>query len=504
MKILTCEQIRKVDQKTIEGEPVDSIDLMERAAQSCCDWLTERFGDSLNLKIFVGSGNNGGDGLAIARIMTDRDCTVEVFMLSVPEKLSEDAYANYKRLSRHGGVEISQVEENLLSEIYDYDIVIDAIFGSGLSRSVEGLAAKTISHINNSEATVVAIDIPSGLFGESNKFNHSEAIVEADYTLTFQMPKQSFFFAENEKYVGEWFILDIGLLPEAIDEQETKYFLTEYSEIVSKLKPRKKFAHKGNFGHALLVAGSYGKIGAAVLASRACLKSGVGLLTVNLPRVGYSIIQTAVPEAMAICDNDENIITGLPELSNYKAIGIGPGIGTSEKTAEAFFNLLRAISVHLVIDADGLNILSMNQQMLGSLPANCILTPHPGEFDRLVGSSASSMERLEKQVEFSRVNKVVVVLKGANTSVTTSDGNIYFNSTGNPGMATAGSGDVLTGIILSLLAQGYSAPDAARVGVYVHGLAGDLAKDETGEEGLIATDIINNIGRAFKNLKAMM
>jgi len=503
MKIITCEQIRKVDEYTIENEPISSVDLMERASDSCFQWIKEKLGNFLSVKLFIGPGNNGGDGLALARMLATEENTVSVYMLTDPEKLSPDALINFKCLKRYN-IDVFFLQENVLPELIETDIIIDALFGSGLSRSIEGLAAKVIKHINQSSSIIIAIDVPSGLFGENNKLNRSEAITEATYTLTFQFSKLAFLFAENEKNVGELVILDIGLAIEAIDMQESSYYLMEDFEIASLLIKRNKFSHKGTYGHALLFSGSYGKMGAALLASQACLRSGAGLLTTHMPAIGNSILQTAFPEAMVSIDALDDKISNIPVLDNYSAIGIGPGIGKSEETTEALHQLLLMVKVPLILDADALNILALNPDWIQLLPPETILTPHPGEFDRLVGFSENSFERHLKQISFSQKTKTIVVLKGAYSSISTPEGMCFFNSTGNPGMATAGSGDVLTGIILSLLTQKYNPLNAALIGVFIHGLAGDLALENSSEEGIIASDIINNLGKAFKTIKSLL
>ncbi len=362
---------------------------------------------------------------------------------------------------------------------------------------MEGLAAEIVQKINTCQNTVISIDIPSGLMGEDNSENIAENIIQADFTLTFQFPKISFLFAENEKYVGEWEVLPIRLHPVGIAQTETSYFFIEKEDIQPFIPKRSKFGHKGTYGHALLIAGSFGKMGAAVLASKACLRSGVGLLTTQIPHLGYPIIQTAVPEAMASVDQHEYTFTEFPDLSQFSAIGAGPGIGQKSNTKKALCELLEKSQVPLVIDADALNIMAENLTWLEKLPENSILTPHPGEFKRLVGESANSYENIQKQLEFSKKHKVIVVLKGAFTSISTPIGKLYFNSTGNPGMATAGSGDVLTGIILGLLTQGIQPEKAAVAGVYIHGLAGDLAAQEKSQHSIIAGDIIKFLGKAF-------
>lgn len=476
---------------------------MERASNACFGWIKKNLDSSHKIKIFVGPGNNGGDGLALSRMLAANGYLVKVYLLSPIEKLSPDALKNYNRLLLGSKAEIFQLTETNLPFIEADDILIDALFGSGLSRSLDGLAALVVRYINSSDATILSIDIPSGLFGEDNSLNTTDAIVRADYTLTFQMPKLAFFFAENEKYTGKPVVLDIQLHPEAITGAESHYELIEAGQMSKLIKVRTRFSHKGTYGHALLLAGSYGKMGAGVLSARACLRSGAGLVTFHLPKAGYDIVQITVPEAMVSVDECELLITHPPEINKYSAIGIGPGIGTDDKTAQALFKAIENKNKPMVLDADALNILSIHTEWLGKLPPYAVLTPHPREFDRMAGASSTGYERHLKQIEFSRVYQVVVVLKGAFTSITSPDGQCWFNSTGNPGMATGGSGDVLTGIILSLLAQGYKPFDAARLGTYVHGLAGDIAIEESSEEALIASDIINHLGLAFKKIKNM-
>lgn len=502
MKIINAEQIRKVDAYTIEHEPINSIDLMERAAHECYLWIREYLGNCMSLKIFVGPGNNGGDGLALARLLSDDENTIEVYMLTTPDKLSVDAAINYERISKIKRVKTTILDEySMLPEIYDMDIVIDALFGTGLTRPLEGLAAKVVKHINQSDATRVSIDLPSGLYSEGNSHEKHENIVHADYTLTFQFPKLAFFFPENALYTGEWTVLDISLIPEAINLQDSKYFTIDNEYIAFKLHERGKFSHKGSFGHALLLAGSYGKMGASVLASKACLRTGVGLLTTHIVAKGYEIMQTAVPEAMVSIDPTMDYISSVPDLSKYTAIGIGPGIGTNDFTGFVLHKLLKEAATPMVLDADALNLIANHKEWLRDIPENTIITPHPGEFDRLTGPSANGYERHLKQLALSLDYKIIVILKGAYTSISAPDGRCWFNETGNPGMATAGSGDVLTGMVLSLLAQGYQPMQAALTAVYLHGMAGDIACEDTGMEALLSSDIINNIGKAFMNVR---
>ncbi len=501
MKIFPVAQVTNIDQYTIQHEPIASIDLMERASKAvyrCFNTLYPH-GD---VSVLVGPGNNGGDALAVARMLLQDGRDVHVFLLTPADKLSKDAQLNYQRLTKLKECAIYLESKARFSAINADSIIIDGLFGSGLNRPLRGLAADLVSFINDLDAKVVSIDIPSGLFGEDNAGNNTEAIMMADHTISFQFPKLAFLMADNAEYVGDWLVEDIGLHQQIINETHSDYSFSESSELRRLLKSPGRFAHKGDMGHALLLAGSYGKMGAAVLASKACLKTGVGLLTAHIPRLGYDIIQTSVPEAMACIDRSDILLSEFPDLSAFDAIGVGPGIGTKPNTVTALKELLVALQGKpVVLDADALNILSQNEALWEFVPHNAILTPHPGEFDRLAGASYTAFERLQKAMQFARDMQVVLVLKGAYTAVVDTDGHIWFNSTGNYGMATAGSGDALTGMLLSLLAQGYSSLEAARLGVYLHGLAADMLLKESAEEAIIASEIISKIGAAFQELR---
>lgn len=502
MKIFTVSQVREIDKYTIENEPIRSIDLMERAARQITDWLSMRFDQHHAFKVFAGPGNNGGDGLAVTRMLADQFYRTTVYVLWIAKKLSQDARTNYDILKKNENVEVVDLYQDDQIPVPDpQDIILDAIFGSGLNRPADGFAAKVIHFINELPNISIAIDIPSGLFGEDNEGNKSENIVKADYTLTLQFPSLSFFFPENEQYTGKWEVLSIGLHPEAIEQQQTPFEYIQHSDVSNLIQSRKQFSHKGTYGNVLLVAGCYGMMGAAVLAGKACLRTGSGLVTIHLPRLGYQIVQTALPEALISIDESDIIFTGVTVTSEYRAIGIGPGLSCKINTQRALNNLVHNSDIPMVIDADGLNILSANKDWLNNLAPDTILTPHPREFARLAGETGSGYERNTLQREFARKYKLIVVLKGAYTSICFPDGSCFFNSTGNPGMATAGSGDVLTGIILSLLGQGYHPGNAALLGVYLHGLAGDLVAEKGSQESVIATDIIENIGQAYRILQ---
>jgi hydroxyethylthiazole kinase-like uncharacterized protein yjeF len=496
LKILTTKQIKDLDAYTIEREPIASIDLMERACAAFANWFKDKFAKTKKIVIVCGTGNNGGDGLGIARLLTEQNYTVIVCIVRASEKESEDFKKNFlclpTKIQRH---EIKSDAD--MQVVTNSDIVVDALFGSGLSRPTDGLNAEIIDVINASNAVCVSVDVPSGL---STDATSSGKIVQADFTVSFQLPKLAFLMPENSRYVGAWTLVDIGLSEQYVKDVDTKLFFLVHEDIKKIIRPRSRFTHKGNYGHALLIAGSYGKMGACVLSAKAALRSGVGLLTVHIPKSGYTILQTSIPEAMVSVDDHEKFITSIPDIEKYNAIGIGPGIGQSEETVKAFSNLLTRLTKPLVIDADGLNILAAHSALLHGIPEKSILTPHPKEFERMIGKWTNDFDRLEKLRQFSMRSKSVVILKGAYSSIATPDGNIYFNPTGNPGMATGGSGDVLTGILTGLLAQGYSPEDAAKAGVYLHGLAGDLAAQEKGMYGLIASDLIEWLPRAFNTL----
>jgi NAD(P)H-hydrate epimerase len=508
MKILPVELIREADACTIANEPIADIDLMERAAQSCTAWLIANINTDHKMMLFCGGGNNGGDGLAIARLLLLAGFDIQVFVLALPESMSPSCLINFHRLrENYPGClittlsSVSPDKSPELPVIPQDCVVIDAIFGSGLTRPPQGHFARVIEHINESEAIVVAIDVPSGLYCDTSiKSSEKPVAIEADYTLTFAPAKFAFFFPENDRFAGDWKLLDIGLNPEFLAGAHVQNFMIEARDILSFLKKRNKFAHKGTFGHALLICGATGKMGAAVLAAKACLRTGCGLVTVRTPSSGTSIVQTAFPEAMISIDPDMDCFTEVPELGPFSAVGIGPGIGTGQKTAAALKLLIQQLRIPAVFDADAINILAENKTWIAFLPKGCIFTPHPKEFERLVGKSTDDFERNEMQRSFSVKNSCYVILKGAHTAITTPNGRCYFNTTGNPGMATGGTGDTLTGIITSLLSQGYSPLESSLAGVYLHGLAGDIALEQQGYESLIASDIINNIGKSFKQL----
>ncbi len=503
-KIFEASKTKEIDQFTIEHEPIHSIDLVERAATVFANEFCRRYSALQNrIFIFAGPGNNGADALAVARMLTERRYHVFIYLINPSNTLSPECEENKKRVAALEPQNYTEVVSSFTPPVFEpNDIIIDGLFGSGLNRSLEGGFAKIVDYINHSQATVVSIDIPSGLFGEDNENNNKQYIIQADLTLTFEFPKLSFLFPENDAFVGEWKIIPINLHPEALQKTKTSYGFITDEDIASLIRFRKRFSHKKDYGHALLLAGGAGKMGAAVLSAKSCLRSGAGLLTVHLPKRGESIMQTSLPEAMVDLDSDSNCITELPVLSEYEAVGIGPGIGSKEKTKAVLEKLLDTIDgKHLVVDADALNIIAGSSDLFYRLPEGTIITPHPKEFDRLSGTSENAYERMQKARAMAVEQKICIVLKGAYTAVCTRTGEVFFNTSGNPGMATAGSGDVLTGIILGLTAQGYTPEEASVAGVYIHGLAGDLAATAFSEESMIAGDIISMLGKAFKQMQ---
>ena len=501
LKILPVEKVREADSYTIDHEPISSVDLMERAASACFRWIKDMTGTYQKIKVICGTGNNGGDGLAISRMLHHSGFEVEVFVIRFSQDSTEDFEVNFNRLADLPGLIITDIyEQDTEIGIEESDLVIDAMLGSGISRPLSGLLARVVDQVNKSGAMVISIDMPSGLFTDSPVDPRNSAIVKADYTLSFQFPKKAFLIPENEIYVGEWVLLDIGLHPEFIDSIECNDLFIEREDCINLHRKRAKFAHKGNFGHALLIAGSTGYFGAAVMASRACLRSGVGLLTAHVPGDGFLVMQSAVVEAMISIDPEDVCFSSVPLLDTYNAIGVGPGLGMASETQAALKLLIQQTTVPMVLDADALNIIAENKTWLAFLPVGSILTPHPKEFERLTGPTANQFDRLEMLRAFAIRFKLYVILKGANSALATPDGMLYFNSTGNPGMATGGSGDVLTGIILGLLSSGYPARDACILGMWLHGKAGDIAARKYGFEAMLAGDLIDNLGKAFRKL----
>lgn len=499
MKIFSAHQIYQADKSTIQKEQIKSEELMERAAAQLFEWMHSRLrGTQVNIKLFCGIGNNGGDGMVLARKLHEHDYSIKVYVVNYSEKRSEDFLLNLERL-KDGKVWPDFInKETDLPEISSKDIIVDAIFGIGLNRAPDDWVGNLIKHINDSRAFTLSVDVPSGLPLDSSPWKPSY-VVRASYVLSFQVPKLVFFLPETGVYVNQWEILDIGLNQEFIAKTDADFELITRSEVLPLYRPRLKFSHKGTYGHAVIVGGSYGKIGAVQLASNACLSVGSGLVSAFVPKCGYNSLQTAIPEIMVLTGSRERSISEIAIPFKASVVGIGMGMGLDDDTVSAFGSFLKNSKLPMVIDADGLNILSQNPQMLNDVPELSVLTPHPKELERLIGYWTSDFEKLEKAKAFAAKHNLVVLIKGAHT-ITIHNGKGYVNTTGNPGMATAGSGDVLTGMITGLMAQGYSSLEAAIFGVYLHGLAGDLAASSNGYEALKASIIVENIGNAYSEL----
>ena len=502
IKIFATEQVKVLDRYTIQHKPISGADLVEEAAQAFVHEFCTHYTKTHRVIVFAGPGNNGADALAIARLLSDDGYKVIVYLFNTTQCLSPECEEHKSRLLNIEEVEFNEIITDFaVPQLNKRDIIIDGLFGSGLNRPLASGYTGLVKFINSLGLEVVSIDIPSGLFGEDNRKNNPETIIQATRTFTFNFPKLAFLFPENAKYVGEWTVLNVEILPEIIESTPAIYRIITEEDMHEVFPPRPRFSHKGTYGHALLIAGSHGKMGAAVLSAKACLRSGAGLLTVHIPRCGENILQVAIPEAMTEADEHPDFLTGVKDLGAYTSVGMGPGLGQRLETAVALGDILGRISRPVVLDADALNLIAANPDLLEKIPKRSILTPHPREFDRLAGESHTGYERMMKAKDFAKEHQVCVVLKDAYTAICTPEGNVYFNLCGNPGMATAGSGDVLTGITLGLLAQGYEPETAAVSAVFMHATAGDLAAKANSEESLIAGDIIDMLGKTFKMIK---
>ncbi len=493
MKILSVAQIKEVDSKTIEYDKISSLQLMEQAASAFFEWFEKHYPDRFKqIFIFCGIGNNGGDGLVTARLLHKSGYRVEVFIVESSEKYSEDCTYNLLK-AKAADIAVSIIRKS--EETPDFknsDIVIDAIFGTGINRTVDGISRYVIEAINKSGKTVISIDVPSGLKMDSK----TEVAVTATETVTFQIPKLSLFLPQNSIFVGNIHRITIGLNQKAIEESTTSLFYLQKEDLTSILKPLHKFTHKGTQGHGLIICGSLGKIGSVCLASRAALKSGCGLITAFVPKCGTQILQSALQEAMIIEDRNDNLISDIQIDFKPDAIGLGIGLGQSGITREALYRFLQKNNQPLVVDADALNILSENQDWLALLPQKSVLTPHPKELSRLIGDWLEDYDKINKSVLFAKKYNIILLIKGAYSLIIDSE-NIFVNSSGTPALATAGSGDVLTGMITGFMAQGYGSLEAAKLAVCIHGLTADLTADRIHPRSFIASDIIENIGNAF-------
>ena len=498
MKVLTSEQIRVVDQATCDVQKISSLELMERAGVRLTDVCIEKLDADTDVYIACGVGNNGGDGLVMARLLAQRMFRVTIWDLSGTISRSTDNKTNFERLPKYQNVRVQSISDPKEMILPDKGsvVVVDAIFGSGLNRPLEGFYADCVQHINSLGADIIAIDLPSGMM---SSLPPKGEIICADLTLTIGVPKLNCFIKEASKYIGEWVVVDIGLSSSAVDECQSVYNYVESKDLDFKQLQKDDFSHKGDFGHGLLIVGSYGMIGAALLSAKAAMRSGIGKITVHIPSVGRDIVHVSCPEVMVSEDDHDYYFSNIPETSNYDVIGLGCGLGQKLTSVQGIDHLLSLQAPPLVIDADALNIIAANQ-WVERIPAGSILTPHPKEFDRLFGVSHSSYERLRKLSDACKSLRCTIVLKGRYSRIGTPDGQIYFNCSGNAGMATAGSGDVLTGIITSIVGQLKLSDEAAKLGVYIHGRAADIAISQQGALSLMASDITANIGRVYKEV----
>lgn len=502
MKIFSAGQIASIDRQTREEEGISDAVLMERASGALADWLIQRYPATTRVAVVAGPGNNGGDAMVVARMLSLAGFPVTLILPAFGSKRSEASQLSLERLRNETTVPVVEpAEQELLPSLSGYDLLLDGLYGSGLSRPLEGYQRKVVDWMNALGCQIVSIDIPSGLMCDENRYN-TGARVKANITLALEFPRLALFFRENEPFFGKWEVIPFGLSKKAIEETPTGFSFLDRESVSPMLRRRKLFSHKGTYGHGILFSGSKGKYGAAHLAARGALRSGLGLLTVHMPENGHLALNIALPEAMTSADPGEDFLTTLPDLSAYTALAAGPGIGQSIETQLFVKQLTEIARVPVVLDADALNILARNPAWLKNLPEDTILTPHPLEFDRLSGIAVKTdEERFFMASEFSSAYKAIVVLKGAYTRVFFPDGRVSFNSTGNPGMATAGSGDVLTGILLGLLCQGYAPAEAALLGVFLHGKSADLKVESSSEESLMAGDIADGLGEAFASLK---
>lgn len=502
MKLLSTAEIKKWDEYTIQHEPISSLQLMERAAKSCVSAIIRNHDAETEYMIFCGKGNNGGDGLAITRLLNSSQTKATAVIVHYTPQFSKDAEENFKLLeSQFPGVIIHIHNPEDLKQIVvnENSVIIDAIFGIGLNKPVDDLAAEAIQTINRLGKKTYSIDIPSGLYADRSS-EKNKYIVHSTKTLTFQCPKLAFMMAENAPYVPDFEILNIGLDNTFQDTVRSPFTFLQKHHIKFLLQPRPKFSYKNMFGHALMIGGSEGKSGAVILAAKACLKSGAGLLTVHSTEKTISAILNQLPEAMTSTD-PESMISELPKSINYTVAGVGPGLGTDKQTQAVLKLLIQNATVPIVFDADAINILGENKTWISFIQPECVFTPHVKEFDRLTMAHTSDFDRLETAISFSKKYRQIIVLKGTYTAVISPDGQVYFNSTGNPALAKGGSGDVLTGMITGLISSGYSTLEAATIAVYVHGACADECIRKQSEESVLASDVMEKIGKVLKKLK---
>jgi hydroxyethylthiazole kinase-like uncharacterized protein yjeF len=497
MKIFSSEQIKRWDNYTIKEENTNAAFLMERAAAACCQWLLDNGFTEQTFLVFCGKGNNGGDGLALARMLIQNNIKAIVYILEHGKTGSPDFQSNLQKLHLLT-TDIHFIQSEHFFPVIEKDqLIIDALFGTGLNKPLDGIAFQLVDHLNKSGASIISIDIPSGLF--SDKSTKGFMAVRAMHTLSFQSIKFAFLFPENDPFVGTFHILNIGLSREFEQAEPAVYEMTDKEIIQAIIKPRNKFSHKGNFGHAALIAGSYGMMGAVLLAAKGCLQTGAGKLTCYIPSCGVDILQSSLPEAMCKVSGDK-YITGTIDISAYDIAGIGPGIGLHKGTAAMIKNIFQSGYKQLVLDADALNIVSKDKNLMGTIPQGAVITPHQKEFERMFGTASNDFERIHMAIKKATDLNIYIVLKGRYTAIITPMGKVYFNNTGNAGMAKGGMGDVLTGMMTGLIVQHYPLPEAAMIAVYLHGMAGDIAATKYTQQAMQASDLVTCIADAWKSL----
>lgn len=499
MKFFNKSQITASEKFTMKEQAISEMDFMERVAEKFVKAFTSDYENTENIYIFCGSGNNGGDGFTVARLLDYQFFKIKVFIDFKNEKYSTLAENNLKKIKEIKDIEIYDFSEFEKFKIQKNDIIIDALFGIGLNREVSGKSAEIIEFLNKINAVKVSVDIPSGLFSDDITPENC-TVFKAEKTYSFQFWKKAFLYPETGKYCGEIEILDIGISKKWIEKEHTPYFIIDDTLIKSIYKKRDDFTNKGNFGSSVIVAGSYGKIGAAVIATKAALRSGAGLTFTIAPECGNFILQTSLPEAMFI-KGGKNFIENI-DLPKNSICGIGPGLGQDEATEKVLLTFLKSYKKPLIIDADALNIISKEKSNLNLIPKNSVITPHPKEFERLFGKTENSFENTDLALEMAKKLKIYIVLKGHHTQVITPTQDVFYNITGNSGMAKGGSGDALTGILTALLSQGYSPKNASIFGTWLHGKAGDFAEIQDSNEAMLPFDLIDNIGKVFQYLKA--
>lgn len=466
--LLNQEQMRAADAFTIKEKDILSVDLMESASQAFADAFAEEVPDQETpIAVVCGKGNNGGDGLAIVRLLKDAGyANVSVYLIAFSAKETEEYKINLKRLEElwFPMVTVSTPEE--LPELKDH-LVIDAILGSGLNKPLEGPYRQLVQQVNHSGLRIIAVDVPTG-FPAEGAIDPDGVYLKADLVICFQRPKINFFFPESVQALDRFRVVEIGLDEEFMEKCDSAYQLTDDNAITDLVKPRKSFTHKGTYGHALIIAGQRETMGAALLSAGACLHGGAGLTTVSIPESGLTALNASLPEVMYL--DREKLDT--EEIKKFKVIAAGPGLGTGEDSVELMKRLLK-LKLPLIVDADALNILGDHADLLDMVSPGSILTPHMKEFDHLFGHHSSWWERLETARKKAVEMNCVIILKNQYTFIVGQDGNVKINSTGNPAMAQGGMGDVLTGLVASFLAQGFTAGQAACIACYLHGRAGD-------------------------------